>query len=53
MPSACHHGPTSSHATTFYAYLLFVLLPFFLTTIAVAGDSAGSNADVRAPSRNI
>ena len=33
-------------ATTFCASLLFLLLPFFLTTIAVAGDSAGSKADV-------
>ena len=46
MPSACHHGPTSSHATRFCGSLLFLLLPFFLTTIAVAGDSAGSKADV-------
>ena len=53
MPRACHHGPTSSHATTFYAYLLFLLLPFFLTTIAVAGDSAGSKADTRAPNPDI
>lgn len=38
--------PRFSRATIFCGSLLF-LLCFFLTTIAVAGDSAGSKADVR------
>ncbi len=35
-----------SHATTFRASLLFLLLSLFATYIAVAGDSTGSNAAI-------
>src|ERR1700693_4254325 len=42
MPSACHHGATSSHAKRFCGSLLFLL---FLTTTAIASDSTGNKGD--------
>lgn len=45
MHGACHQGPTSSRAARFYGSLLFLLLPLFATTNAVARDSTGSKAD--------
>lgn len=39
-------GPSSSRDTILCGSLLLLLLSFSLTTIAVAGDSAGSKADV-------